>query len=324
MPLSEPLEIRKYRGPFQVISLTFDFFRQNAKPLSKSIVMLVGPVVLVLLACAVLVLKSFYSSVLTDAAQLGRIGWGSVGAGLVGVIGFTIMCAVVHQFVILYMERGPDGFDVADVRRAAFSDVPGLLGTMLAIAFLGFLTILPATALRWLALLVIPIWIYLSVPLALLPSIRSRERLGPIDGLRRSIELIRDNWWRTFALIFLMGIIVSMVSSFVYIPFSLIVGLSSFHRTTADYSDAVGTLAIGMAIFYAVAYFLYSLVVLAINLQYYSLAERLDRTAIMDRIDSIGRRDDDGEQRSTIEHQGSTEYRSVLDDDQRRRDGGLI
>lgn len=69
-------------------------------------------------------------------------------------------------------------------------------------------------------LLVIPGLIFM-VWLIFAPQITVIEKLGPLESLRRSRQLVRGHWWRTAGLLTVIGIIVSVIYMAIGIVISL-------------------------------------------------------------------------------------------------------
>jgi hypothetical protein len=64
------------------------------------------------------------------------------------------------------------------------------------------------------------IWIYIKVLVA--PAAVVIEELGAVDGLRRSWQLTRGNWWRVLGITLVVAIMVGIIAQIVTIPVSLL------------------------------------------------------------------------------------------------------
>jgi hypothetical protein len=93
--------------------------------------------------------------------------------------------------------------------------------------------------------------VYLWVALSLAPAALVLERQSVRGALRRSRALVRGSWWRVFGVLALAGIIASVVSSIISLPFGLARGgvLGFATSTTLSFGDllagAVGALVAG-------------------------------------------------------------------------------
>ncbi|MFQ4147169.1 hypothetical protein AAGW05_00490 [Arthrobacter sp. LAPM80] len=70
--------------------------------------------------------------------------------------------------------------------------------------------------------LAVSVWIGTKVLLA--PAAIVVENLGPLAGIRRSWQLTRNNWWRTFGISLLAGVIAGVIGSVITTPVSLLAG----------------------------------------------------------------------------------------------------
>jgi hypothetical protein len=98
--------------------------------------------------------------------------------------------------------------------------------------------------------LVVMVWI--TVKLVVAPAALMLEGAGPWSSIKRSWLLTRGNWWRTFGIVVLTSIIVSIIASVISTPLtfavSLIFGFSSSTSATPDALDSLPALAATQAI----------------------------------------------------------------------------
>jgi hypothetical protein len=52
------------------------------------------------------------------------------------------------------------------------------------------------------------------------------EGIGPVDGLRRSWQLVRGSWWRVLGITLLAGIVVAIIGFILQLPFSIVSSLA--------------------------------------------------------------------------------------------------
>jgi hypothetical protein len=89
-----------------------------------------------------------------------------------------------------------------------------------------------------LAALVVAVW--LNIKWIMAPAALMLEGVGPIAALRRSWTLTTGNWWRTFGILVLTAIIVSIITQIVATPVSFLAfGFGSFTSTPASTEDAL-------------------------------------------------------------------------------------
>lgn len=175
----------------------------------------VGSVLILLTSAGVLILQGVLIIPIARAVLAERTGFAQVwklagrrilplvGLGLILVLLWTVSIAVL---VLIFV-----GLSLA-FEEAAIAIV--VIGILLAI--------------------VAAIW--LNIKWVMAPAALMLEGVGPITALRRSWTLTTRNWWRTFGILVLTAIIVSIITQVVTAPLSFLVfGFGSF---TADPASA--------------------------------------------------------------------------------------
>ncbi|WP_323958935.1 glycerophosphoryl diester phosphodiesterase membrane domain-containing protein [Arthrobacter sp. JZ12] len=179
----------------------------------------VGSVLVLLTSAGVLILQGVLiipiaRAVLnerTGFAQLWKLAWGRIlpliGLGLILVLLWTVSVVVL---VLIFV-----GLSLA-FEEAAIAIV--IVGILLAI--------------------VAAVW--LNIKWVMAPAALMLEGVGPITALRRSWTLTTRNWWRTFGILVLTAIIVSIITQVVTAPLSFIVfGFGSFTTDPASAETAL-------------------------------------------------------------------------------------
>jgi hypothetical protein len=125
--------------------------------------------------------------------------------------------------------------------------------------------------------------IYIAIPFyALTTFVIMIEGKGVTDSLSRSLYLIRDKWWSTFGLMFIMAIIIGIMGMIFSIP-TAIVQLTAVGKSEASLPYiAVTAIATGLS------KLLESVIVIAMGFQYFNLVERRDGTGLLGQINNIG------------------------------------
>jgi hypothetical protein len=98
----------------------------------------------------------------------------------------------------------------------------------------------------------VAVLIWVSIKLVVAPAALMLEGTGPWTSIRRSWQLTRGNWWRTFGIVILTSIIVSIIASVISTPLtfavSLFFGFSASSSATPDALDSLPVLAATQAI----------------------------------------------------------------------------
>ncbi|THJ65980.1 hypothetical protein E8P82_10080 [Arthrobacter echini] len=118
------------------------------------------------------------------------------------------------------------------------------------------------------ALIIVPltlgatvVLVWVSMKLVVAPAALMLEGTGPWTSIKRSWVLTRGNWWRTFGIVLLMSVIVSVISSVIATPLTfavgLLIGFTSDPGAAPDALDSLPLLAATQAVtalFTAVGY----------------------------------------------------------------------
>jgi len=206
------IEFKKKRDLGETITDTFAFLRQEFKPFLATFFKIVGPYLLVFL-----ISFGFYFAAIGNLFSIGASGVPNfndlnpiiIGVTIVALIISSIATFVMAQSTTLYYiksyanNKGTISFD--EIRKNVYSKFWSFIGLGIIVGIcimIGFM------------LCVFP-GIYLYVPLSLSFAILVFNKKDVMDSFSYSFQLIKDNWWITFATIFVIGIIVG-VAGFVF------------------------------------------------------------------------------------------------------------
>ncbi len=288
MNATNNIEFRKVRDLGQIITVAFSFFKYNFRPLMTAYLYLLALPLLILAAVFGLVLGQsvFYPDVfnISDAEGISLI----VIIVLAVLIFAFLLPAIAYTYVAHYVNDGFGNFDFRDIRRTIRNHVWRILGVglistiFIVIGF--FLCILPG--------------IYLLVPLSMSLIILLHEENSVIDTIERCFQLVRDNWWQSFGILFVLWLISYMIQTVFIIPqFALILGAALMGEST-DMSRELGITVFGglflltLLIQYVGVFFTSVYMYVGISFQYFNLMEDQSRSSLIDRIDQI-RTDDE-------------------------------
>ncbi len=197
------------RGLGDILSAAFDLYRQNASQLIQIVAMVVVPLTLVQAFLIQVAFKQNCSDLSTQAgiarctSTFGRSLLLTALSGLIGVM--------IQQLLTGALTRGAAGsligrpVDVGGSYRYAFSRLGGLIGLAFLIALVvgvGFI------------LLIIP-GIIFSVFLAMAVPAFIVERRGVTESMSRSWNLVRGSWWHVLGVVFVAGILASIVNGII-------------------------------------------------------------------------------------------------------------
>lgn len=276
------IQFEQRRDFGEKINATFTFVTEQIRGLGLALLYIVGPVALIggiisgygqaeLLGNATSVntpdkLLAFYGSIFSGSRLIGMV---------FQLLAYVLTSLVTYSYIRLYRQQRSDqpievGAVWAEVQQYIGSGVLLSIASAFIIGF-GFV------------LLFIP-GIYVAVALTLAPAILVFERKDVGQAISRSFKLISDNWWATFGLLFVMGIIVSILGMVFTVPAGIVGGLfgAGVLRDVSVLATVFTALAsVGGAVLQGIS-------ATATAFQYFSLIEEKEGTGLINQIDSIG------------------------------------
>lgn len=271
----EKIEFRKVRDFGALLNVTFDYIRKNFKLLFKSNLFIALPFILL----AGVFLGIYQSSMFSIAydQDLESIGIPFLLALIFMIISYVIITVVTYSHLMLYKQSETETFELDDVWQMTKKNFFLVFITGIGYAFItgfGFL------------FLIIP-GIYLSITLSLIFIVRLEEELGFFDAVSRCVRLIKDNWWFTFGLILVIGIIQGFLMYALYIPNYIMMFISAFTGVDSETTGVNRILYIFTSIISSLGALLYAISTIAIAFQYYNLVERKEAPGLLAQIDEI-------------------------------------
>lgn len=317
------IEFQRTRDFSKKLNATFEFLRQNFKPLGKSILFIAGPAVLV----GSLLIGSFMGEFLTLSQSMQNFS-GNSGAlsdyflstsfwlqlvlmFIFLFISFIVTIATINNYLIIYDERKTNKIDVQEV----WDRVRNTFWTYLGSALLFFLLLLIAYV-----ILLIPIFVlsaisgfliffgvvffigglfYLIFSSSLTFFIQLYEKKNFIDAIVRSFRLVNNGkWWSTFGLIIILQLIMGVSSYIFLIPYYIIIFTSSFHSVSTggplEFSDSMKIWTMFFfTLYYMAQMLLYALPNIGIAFQYFNLVELKEARGLMSQIENLGQQQTD-------------------------------
>jgi len=283
------LELAKSRDFSDLISDTFQFIRENFKPLIKCFFVLCGFFLVagfVLTFMQQLKIVNITSSVAgnpndydtpTPATAFSRLfGWQYFITILFQLLTYTVMTIVVISYMAIYRAKGN--------KPATVEEVWGYLKYYIfRIYFVGLLL----AVLLFLALIccIVPgVWLYPIVGIMFPIMIVENAGLGYAFG--QGFKLIKGHWWNTFGAQFISYVIALIALMVIVVPVSLL-ALGSMYLRPNMSNVSAPFLAIYLA-FGQIGHVLYIIPLVTVGLCYFSLNEMKEGTGLMERINQMG------------------------------------
>ncbi len=269
---------KRTRDLGDILTDTFQYIRVYYKSLLKGLLFFVAPLYLVQAFLMEGYSSEFFANIFNPSAtpDLSELfGWQYFAS-----IGITLLAYAVLSIVALNHlnftedDTEPTTTDLLEDSGILLARFIGLYLVMMFILFFSALFFLiPA--------------LFFGIRLSLASAVIVLEKKGVFESLGRSWELTQNYWWATFALFFIMYIIVLFTSYVLILPSTI---LSIFFVDTGTLNDAQGlstVFTIITAISTAISSLFTCLFHISFALQYYNLVERKEGGSLRAKIEGL-------------------------------------
>ncbi len=282
------IEFKKKRELGDILSDTFAFLRAQLKPFFNVFLKIVGPYLAIMAISYGFYMYSIgdlinFTGDLLDSPTDAILTIAAVGVFFLSIIAAYVMAQATTLYYIKSYTDLKGAIDFNTIKK----NVYGSFWKFIGLAILAGLSIGVG-----LMLCVIP-GVYLYVPLALSFSIMVFGQKGASEAFSDSFKLIKNEWWMTFATLFVVGIIVTIASYAFSIPSTIYtyarMGILS-GEIDADFTgNLFDPIAIFLGIISLLAQFFLSIISLVAGaLIYFNLNEKKNFTGTFERIQNLG------------------------------------
>lgn len=301
---NQKIPLYKIRSFGVKISDTFAFVSENIKPILKYITYFLLPVSLVM----GLALNGYMNGIAAISTQIQNVEpamsdlatfISSAGALIViSLLSYPLLTAIVYSLMRLYEARENGLKNLAwDELKPTFMRMLGrafkLMGfgvllTLLVGLVLGFPLIwlfreagIPILILFYLLLLVVLFPLLLMSPIYLF-----EDEISLIDALKKSLRLGFKTWGGIFAVVFVLGLIISIISGIVSMPWSIAMVMKmmfTLNEGSDGFTQSVGFnfLTYLFSVLQAfVSYICYMIPLVGLAYQYGHAAEKIDHVTV--------------------------------------------
>ena len=287
------INFKKERDLGAIISDTFAFVREEYKTIFRLYLKHVGWLLLLIVAAS-----AYYQyeslSITVDLTEPGSqnelidlfasAGLAVLILSIVSLAYSTLSILTINSIIKSYVKNQGEIKDdeVKSYIGQFFGRTLGSLIVVVILVFIGFLLcILPG--------------VYLIVPLSLIFAVVVFQEKSFSDAFSECFQLIKQNWWITFATLLIISILISIIGVVFQIP---IIVMSAMEAVVSinEGSDAVGTSQLASnwlyMTFYVIAslaqYILSLVTFISIAFIYFNLNEIHHKTGTLEDIDRIG------------------------------------
>jgi hypothetical protein len=277
----QKIQLRKIRDFGENLSDTFQFIREELKPLVISFILVAGIFIVI-------------NAILTGLYEQQALGFmDDFGKGvftiqslsavytplyfltlLTAVIAFSAMFTVIAVYMKYYEENGT-GPSVSDVWR-------GFTKYFLKVFVFGIIQ--SVVVIIGMIFCIAP-GIYLLTVLMPYPFIIVIEERSIGETFNRCFEIVKENFWLSLGIYLVAGIIAGVCSGIIGLLLGLIAGAGSYF-TTHELSSAAG---IAVSIFKIVEHVFYIIFFISVALHYYNLVETREGTGLSKRLENLGK-----------------------------------
>ncbi len=290
-------EFQKYRNFDQIIEGGFIFLRQNFKPLMQMI-WKVNAVYIVAFIVGMIGFYYYFFGLYSDFISSGikgtKVDINDDNFTTLIFLGLFIIVASIVFFVRFYGTiygyiksyiNGNGKVDEIFIRNFISKKSMGYVGLVIVSAFLLVIAFL---------LLIIP-GIWLSIPLSIAVSAYFLDYDNVADSITKSIDYVKTKWWFSFGVIFVVGIIISLLQMVFNAPssiYTIIKAISGMDlENPAAFQSPITNDPI-MILFQVISIigrvFLSILQIITMAILYYSLKEYHTSEGSLSKIDRIG------------------------------------
>lgn len=279
----EIIQFKKQRELGEILNVTFKFIRQNYKAASRIYIKVVGPVFLVLIAA---IAYYTWSTVGSGIFETGLQGSNFIISLAIMILAYMLfvstMTGTIYHIILSYINNGGEivSQDVTTGMKADF-------GKLLLLTLISWILIFAG-----MVLLFIP-GVYLFVPLSLSAAIMVFRRESVLESISSSFDLIKNNWWITFATLICIGLLVYLIGLVFQIPAIIYMFFKAFTVVSeGSSSDVHGLFGTGYIVLNVITstlqYVIYSITPIAVAFVYFNLNEKQNFTGTYETIQNLG------------------------------------
>jgi hypothetical protein len=287
------IELEKYRETGEVITDSFEIIRKHFSTLLNSLIMIAG-IPLAVSSGLIGLLWSDISQVDdTEMSESVFFVLKFIGYILLASVGQVLVICIV--LVVLGSHKKHSHFTNEQIWAEVKTILPKMLLLFLAHVALYVVIAIVAILLgiggitAFLLVLLIPFSLYILVAYSFIYNVCYQERKSVIDCFKRSAFLVKSNWWETFQVLFLMGLVYFIITAVFQIPLYVLTFVTELHKVTQEPS-LVHRFA--TAVFVCLMSFGNSvstvMLWVALTLQYHNLVERKEHRGLINKISNIG------------------------------------
>lgn len=278
----ERINLSVERSFSEVITATFNFLKQEIKPFLAGFAVLVLPIIVLLVLAfnGVLTSSLFLSEeeLMANpsliASMYSNLMYVGLLSGVLSLWSELFVLAYLRVYRNHYLAGNQEMITLKEVWRVMLDKLLMFWGWSCIFGFIIFVGLM---------FCVIP-GIYFGIVLIFGTYYVMLKDVAVGDAFSASRKLIKGNWWMTFGLVVVLGLLISVVSFIFNIP-SFILGVKS--GISGELPNMY--LLIAATLFAYIGKFLLNLILyVGIGMHFFSLQEREEHTTLLGKIENMG------------------------------------
>jgi hypothetical protein len=307
MDVPHQLQIFRKRDFGDIIGDSFKILFKNIKPLTLGFLIYVMPIFLLAAGIVALLggdsMKKLISQDVGSMDDIGSMltGFGFLYLGL--IFCYMMLWTLVYSAMKAYKDKGSQVITFEELQtyfkqnvwKVSMSMIMFFLCLILPLSLVvGVLAMISPMLLGFSMIFIMPAMLYFTINFTFFPYAVVEENLDFVDGIKRSFYLIKENWWATFAIMLVAGIVSSLMSYVFAIPYYIYVFVYALSSTSVE--NGIESMGYMMAISYMISLLgaLYASMYTstATVLKYYDLVEQKDAVQLSERINALGTKEE--------------------------------
>tara|TARA_R110002072_G_scaffold23949_2_gene82020 strand:+ start:135758 stop:136630 length:873 start_codon:yes stop_codon:yes gene_type:complete len=282
------IQFKKQRDLGAILGDTFSFLRNEWKQLFTLIFKIAGPALILVVASYIFYMSTTlgsFADLTNPSGPIGNFTFNAVLAILLMLCSIIAFYALLYGTILNYIKsyiKNNGIVDVNEVRVGVRSKFWSLIGLSFLVALITGVGIV---------FCVIP-GIYLGTVLITTYAIHVFEDRDVMDTISYSFQLIKGEWWITFATLLVMFILYYIILMIFNIPQYIYMFIKMFtiaEQASPDPTSMFDTVYIILnAIAVVAQYLLHTVIVICAVFVYFNLNEKKNFTGTMETIDAIG------------------------------------
>lgn len=278
---NEKIDFKKIRDFNQLFSSTFAFLRQEFKNLFSTLLIYLSPFLLISA-----IFSTISQTMITGGSLIESDGMGLYFANMgmyIFVLMITSMMLSVLTYSYIFEYINSDG--PVD-RKAVFNLAKKIFFPFLGISIVIFILILFGTL-----LLIIPgIIFFVFTSLSYVVYLFERQNIS--KSISRSNFLVKEYWWLTFGILFLVYLLISGISYMISVPGMIMTFVGLFMGMEDESNQIISTsLTVVGSIINTFTILISSVFHILITLHYFNLIEKKEAPNLMRKIEAIAHKD---------------------------------